>query len=130
MAGSIVSRTICYGIQEEEGRHVRLSNRSVSRATSESSVDTCGGGAARSRCWRCLIAPSAHAVTISPLPGTPDASPHTQISFLGVPAGEIHQISVVGSRTGSHRGQLRGYDSAPGASFILDQGSAKARASA
>ena len=58
------------------------------------------------RCWQaCLIAPSAHAVTISPLPGTPDASPHTQISFLGVPASEIHQISVVGSRSGSHGGQ-------------------------
>src|ERR1700735_5038239 len=52
----------------------------------------------------CLLASSAHAATISPLPGTPDASPHTQISFLGVPAGEIHQISVVGSRTGSPRG--------------------------
>jgi hypothetical protein len=61
-------------------------------------------------------------VTISPLPGTPDASPRTQISFLGVPAGEIHQISVVGSRTGSHRGQLHGYDSAPGASFVPERG--------
>jgi hypothetical protein len=68
------------------------------------------------------LAASAHAVTISPLPGTPDASPHTQISFLGAPAGEIHQISVVGSRSGSHRGQLRGYDSAPGASFIPERG--------
>jgi hypothetical protein len=70
----------------------------------------------------CVLAPSAHAVTISPLPGTPDASPHTQISFLGAPAGEIHQISVVGSRSGSHYGQLHGYDSAPGASFIPERG--------
>ncbi len=70
----------------------------------------------------CVIAPSAHAVTISPLPGTPDASPHTQISFLGVPPGEIHQVSVVGSRSGTHSGQLRGYDSTPGASFIPARG--------
>jgi hypothetical protein len=70
----------------------------------------------------CVLSSSAHAVTISPLPGTPDASPHTQISFSGVPAGEIHQISVVGSRTGSHGGRLRGYDSAPGASFIPERG--------
>ncbi len=70
----------------------------------------------------CLLAPSAHAVTISPLPGTPDASPHGQISFLGVPSNEIHEISVVGSRTGSHRGRLLAYDSAPGASFIPERG--------
>ena len=70
----------------------------------------------------CLLASSAHAITISPLPGTPDASPHTQISFLGVPAGEIHQVSVVGSHSGSHSGRLRGYGSAPGASFLLARG--------
>ncbi len=70
----------------------------------------------------CVLAPSAHAVTISPLPGTPDASPHTQISFLGVPPGEIHGISVVGSRSHTHSGQLHPYDSAPGASFVPDHG--------
>jgi len=81
-----------------------------------------GGSGAVALLAACVLAASAHAVTISPLPGTPDASPRTQISFLGVPAGEIHQISVVGSRTGSHRGQLHGYDSAPGASFIPERG--------
>jgi hypothetical protein len=69
-----------------------------------------------------VLAPSAGAVTISPLPGTPDASPHTQISFLGVPPGEIHGISVVGSRTHTHSGQLHPYASAPGASFVPDKG--------
>jgi hypothetical protein len=38
------------------------------------------------------IAPGASALTISPLNGTPDASPHTQISFLGMPSREIHDI--------------------------------------
>lgn len=61
-------------------------------------------------------------VTISPLAGTPDASPHTQISFLGVPIGEISHISVVGSRSGAHAGQLHPYLSAPGASFIPEHG--------
>lgn len=70
----------------------------------------------------CALAPSAGAVTISPLPGTPDASPRTQISFLGVPAGEIHDIAVVGSRSGDHAGQLHPYASAPGASFVPDRG--------
>ncbi len=68
------------------------------------------------------LAPAARAVTISPLPGTPDASPHTQISFLGVPESEIHDISVVGSLSGSHSGHLRAYESAPGASFVPAQG--------
>ncbi len=70
----------------------------------------------------CTLAPGARAVTISPLPGTPDASPHTQISFLGVAPGEIHGIAVVGSRSGSHSGQLHPYVSAPGASFVPNRG--------
>jgi hypothetical protein len=70
----------------------------------------------------CVLAPSASAVTISPLPGTPDASPHTQISFLGPPAGQIHDIAVVGSRSGDHSGQLHSYAGAPGASFVPDRG--------
>ena len=42
-------------------------------------------------------AQGAPAVSLSPLNGTPDASPYTQISFLGVAAGEISNVSVVGS---------------------------------
>lgn len=61
-------------------------------------------------------------VTISPLPGTPDASPHTQISFLGAPVSQIGHISVVGSRSGAHGGRLKSYDSAAGASFITTKG--------
>ncbi len=64
------------------------------------------------------LARAAGAVTISPLPGTPDASPHTQISFLGAPADRIHDISVVGSSSGSHSGRLLSYASAAGASFL------------
>ena len=63
-------------------------------------------------------AQAAGTVTISPLNGTPDASPRTQISFLGVSAGQIHDVSVVGSRSGSHSGKLEPYASAPGASFL------------
>ena len=48
-------------------------------------------------------------MTISPLPGSRDASPQTQISFLGVPAGELSAVSVVGSRTGAHTGRMAAY---------------------
>ncbi len=65
-------------------------------------------------------ASAATAVAVSPLTGTPDASPYTQISFLGVPAGEISSVSVHGSRTGAHGGHLLAYVSAPGASFVVD----------
>ncbi|MEA2216186.1 MAG: hypothetical protein QOK19_1747, partial [Solirubrobacteraceae bacterium] len=64
-------------------------------------------------------AAGASAVSVSPLNGTPDASPFTQISFLGVPANQISRVSVNGSRTGRHSGRLSGYVSAPGASFLL-----------
>jgi hypothetical protein len=62
---------------------------------------------------------SASALTISPLPGTPAASPRTQISFLGAPAASISSVSVVGSQSGSHAGKLEPYTTATGASFVL-----------
>ncbi len=58
------------------------------------------------------------AVTVSPLAGGRDASPQTQISFLGVPAGELSDISVAGSQTGAHTGRLRRYSEGNGASFL------------
>lgn len=61
---------------------------------------------------------AAPAVAVSPLNGTPDASPWSQISFLGVPAAEINDVSVVGSRTGRHSGRLKAYATEPGASFL------------
>jgi hypothetical protein len=57
-------------------------------------------------------------VTISPLAGSRDASPQTQISFLGVPVGELSAISVVGSQTGAHGGRLLAYSQGDGASFL------------
>ncbi|HTA15821.1 MAG TPA: arylsulfotransferase family protein [Solirubrobacteraceae bacterium] len=67
-----------------------------------------------------LAAPAASALrlALSPLTGTPDASPQTQISFLGAPASEISDISVSGSLSGSHSGRLESYRSSPGASFL------------
>jgi hypothetical protein len=67
-------------------------------------------------------ASGAQAVTLSPLSGTPDASPDTQISFLGARVGEIADVSVRGSRSGSHSGKLRAYASATGASFLPTRG--------
>ena len=60
----------------------------------------------------------ATGVSVSPLPGTPTAMPHTQISFLGASASSLSSISVVGSRSGKHGGRLRSYASLTGASFL------------
>jgi hypothetical protein len=65
------------------------------------------------------------AVTVSPLAGSRDASPHTQISFLGVPAADIAGVSVVGSVTGTHSGRLVAYAEGDGASFLPARGFAE-----
>jgi hypothetical protein len=59
------------------------------------------------------------AVTVSPTPGATDATPQTQISFLGVPARDLSGISVIGAESGHHRGSLRAYSSGDGGSFVL-----------
>lgn len=59
-------------------------------------------------------------VDVSPAPETDTASPYTQISFLGVPFIEIHEVSVVGGRSGYHSGHLHGYSQGDGASFVPD----------
>ncbi|HWX51983.1 MAG TPA: hypothetical protein VNY34_01740, partial [Solirubrobacteraceae bacterium] len=52
------------------------------------------------------------------MPGSRDASPYTQISFRGVPAGSLGSIAVSGSRTGGHAGRLLPYSQGDGASFL------------
>jgi hypothetical protein len=84
---------------------------------------TAPGGASPS----CLPVTLAHtaalpgaAVDVSPAPETDTANPNTQISFLGVPASEIREVSVVGGHSGQHSGHLRGYSQGDGASFAPD----------
>jgi hypothetical protein len=59
-------------------------------------------------------------VEVSPEPGSGTANPHTQISFLGAPAAEIHAVSVTGQRSGPHSGSLHDYSQGDGASFVPD----------
>ena len=57
-------------------------------------------------------------VEVSPVPGSVAANPQTQISFLGVPAVQIHGVSAVGAHSGDHPGTLQGYSQGDGASFV------------
>jgi hypothetical protein len=60
-------------------------------------------------------------VDVSPAPETATANSHTQISFLGAPVADIQDVSVAGSRTGYHHGQLRTYSQGDGASFVPEK---------
>jgi hypothetical protein len=57
-------------------------------------------------------------VTVSPGPGVRDVSTTVQVSFLGVPAGDLSHVLVRGSRSGVHAGSLRAYSEGDGASFV------------
>jgi Arylsulfotransferase (ASST) len=65
-----------------------------------------------------IAAVAANPVAVSPEPGTPDASPNTQISFLGAAGTRASDVRVVGSRTGAHAGVLRAYSTGTGESFL------------
>jgi hypothetical protein len=64
---------------------------------------------------------AARPLTISPAPGTPAASPATQISILGVRPARIATVAVRGATSGGHPGRLRAYAAERGASFVLDR---------
>ncbi|MCW3019746.1 MAG: ArsR family transcriptional regulator, partial [Solirubrobacterales bacterium] len=79
---------------------------SAAPAASPAFEDTSASGAA------------ASPVAVSPQPGTPDASPSTQISFLGPHGTHVAEVHVVGSHSGAHAGVLRAYSTGTGESFL------------
>jgi len=60
-------------------------------------------------------------VTVSPAPESRDASSTTQVSFLGVPAGDLEKVVVKGSRSGAHPGRLLAYSEGDGGSFVPER---------
>ncbi len=76
----------------------------------------CAGGT--SSASQAVQAAASNAVAVSPEPGTPDASPSTQISFLGTAGTRVTSVHVVGSHSGSHSGVLRAYSTGTGESFL------------
>ncbi len=89
------------------------------------SLRLAGSSASAAASPPCLPATLAHsaqlpgtAVDVSPEPGSGTANPHTQISFLGVPAAQIRAVSVRGARSGPHAGALHAYSQGDGASFL------------
>jgi hypothetical protein len=67
---------------------------------------------------KATVAAAENAVTISPLPGTPDVSPRAQISILGPQGAKVLSVHVVGSKSGLHAGRIEGYSTGTGDSFL------------
>jgi Arylsulfotransferase (ASST) len=68
--------------------------------------------------FKAVAAASSNLLAVSPEPGTPDASPSTQISFLGGSGTQVANVVVKGSHSGTHSGSLRAYSTGTGESFI------------
>jgi Arylsulfotransferase (ASST) len=69
-------------------------------------------------------APGASAspsVSVFPSPGTQYAAPGEQIVFRGIAPNQIGNITVVGSRTGTHTGHFKDDSDGQGASFFPDK---------
>jgi hypothetical protein len=64
--------------------------------------------------------PGTH-VEVSPEPESGTANPDTQISFLGTSAASIRDVSVVGSKSGSHAGRVEPYSQGGGGSFVPEK---------
>jgi hypothetical protein len=63
---------------------------------------------------------SAGVAGVMPFPGTPDASPTTQIIFTSVAPAGIRDLRVVGARSGAHPGHLSKLPAGAGTAFVPD----------
>lgn len=66
----------------------------------------------------CASAAQAAAVSVYPIPGSSYNRPQEQIAFRGIPAGQLGQITVVGSKSGVHSGQIEADSDGDGGSFL------------
>ncbi|MGH2857859.1 MAG: arylsulfotransferase family protein [Solirubrobacteraceae bacterium] len=56
-----------------------------------------------------------------PIPGGHVAAPATQLTFRGVPAAQLGQITVTGSKSGAHTGHVEADSDGQGGSFLPDK---------
>ena len=68
--------------------------------------------------WAAGPAQATPRIAVFPTPGSHYNRPHTQITFRGIPAAQIGEVLVVGSKTGVHAGRLVADADGQGASFI------------
>jgi hypothetical protein len=95
-----------------ESRQLKALRRRIGRVLVVAAAVACGSLAAAGSA---LAQP---AVSVFPSPNTSWALPQTQITFRGIPASQIGQVTVVGSSTGAHSGTIEADSDGNGGSFI------------
>jgi hypothetical protein len=65
--------------------------------------------------------PAPGGLDAQPFPGTPDASPKTDVSFPALTPGELRYVAVIGSRSGLHPGRLHALPEGRGTAFTPAQ---------
>src|SRR5581483_1570359 len=74
-------------------------------------VSGCGGATKK--------APSG--LSVLPFPGTPDASPQTQIAFPGLSRAKLVSVGVEGATSGRHSGRIVSLPRGHGTAYVPDQ---------
>jgi hypothetical protein len=103
--------------QRAPARRRRLVALAVSAAFTVAALSVvANAGAARANPAR-----SAPALDVLPFPGTPDASPRTEIDFPAIAPSELATIAVRGSSSGLHTGHLGVMRPGRGVAFVPEQ---------
>ena len=66
----------------------------------------------------CASSATVGALNVLPFPGTPDASPQSQIAFPAVASADVKKVTVQGSQSGNHSGQLSALPDGRGSVFV------------
>ena len=64
---------------------------------------------------------SGPALQVVPFPGTPDASPRSEVIFSSLSRPQLRSVIVSGSRSGRHAGRLIALPDGAGTAFVLDR---------
>src|SRR5947209_12451219 len=67
------------------------------------------------------VAATGDQLRVNPFPGTPDASPQSEIIFSALAQSDLASVTVVGSRSGRHTGHLITLPDHAGAAFVPDR---------
>jgi Arylsulfotransferase (ASST) len=65
-------------------------------------------------------AKAAPALHVNPFPGTPDASPTSEVIFSSLRPSDIRSVTIRGTRTGAHSGHLASLPAQSGTAFVPD----------
>ena len=76
------------------------------------------GGLVLASSLGCNSSGSAPSLNVLPFPGTPDASPQSQISFPASAPSDLKTVTVEGSRSGQHSGSLSALPDGRGTAFV------------